>query len=273
MSDPRQLTPAERVEWAIPVCKVCGKVPLPSEFADGTYSRCGHRSADYMEHVLVVRKAAPELRNLLQRLYDERNRNCEIAVGLAERIHHERDDYGAYVRAMDELVGDEDAEVDAALAVYAGQAPEPTDDERVRVARAIYEEDMRGRFGRPGMSAGTWDEIAPDPRRPGSGSQDRYLRLADAALAARVPAGGECPVGHCRKDRRQEKANRDSARVPVHAEAGPREREILAMSDGELADLGRGERGGPFTADAELAIKEIARRHRAGADTGDEHGK
>lgn len=54
-------------------------------------------------------------RELVQRLYEERNRNCEIAVGLAERINHERDDYGAYVRAMDELVGDDDAEVDTYL--------------------------------------------------------------------------------------------------------------------------------------------------------------
>lgn len=56
------------------------------------------------------------LYGLLCRLYEERNRNCEIAVALADRINHELGDYGAYVRAVDELVGDEDSEVDAALA-------------------------------------------------------------------------------------------------------------------------------------------------------------
>lgn len=66
-----------------------------------------------------------------------------------------------------------------------------SDVEREAVARAIYEEDHRGHFNRPGMRAGTWDEIAPDPRRPGSGQQDRYFRLADAALAVRVPVEGQ----------------------------------------------------------------------------------
>lgn len=72
-------------------------------------------------------------RDLVQRLYDERNRNCEIAVGLAERIHHERDDYGAYVRAMDELVGDEDSEADAWLAAR-GAVTQPGRDAAITVA-------------------------------------------------------------------------------------------------------------------------------------------
>lgn len=66
-------------------------------------------------------------RALIQRLYEERNRNCEIAVGLAERVHHELQDYGGYVRAVDELVGDEDAEVDAFLAGQPEVEPSSTD--------------------------------------------------------------------------------------------------------------------------------------------------
>jgi hypothetical protein len=69
------------------------------------------------------------LRQLVQRLYDERNRNAEIATELADRIHSK--DYGAYVRAMDELVGDEDAEVDAFLAALSDQGAE-ADGERER---------------------------------------------------------------------------------------------------------------------------------------------
>jgi hypothetical protein len=75
-------------------------------------------------------------RALIQRLYEERNRNCEIAVGLAERIHHEREDYGAYVRAMDELVGDDDAEVDAFLA-----AQSRTDAADLRSVLAYYADE------------------------------------------------------------------------------------------------------------------------------------
>ena len=73
---------------------------------------------------LRCRSAEAEVKRLqvlVLRLYEERNRNCEIATGLAERIHRERDDYGAYVRAVGELVGDDDAEVDTAL------APSPDD--------------------------------------------------------------------------------------------------------------------------------------------------
>jgi hypothetical protein len=52
--------PEKRTEWAIPVCKICGKVPLASEFEDGEFSKCGHRARNYMEHVLVIRKPVHE---------------------------------------------------------------------------------------------------------------------------------------------------------------------------------------------------------------------
>lgn len=55
------------------------------------------------------------LLDLLERLLTERDANCEVAVGLAERAHHELDDYAAYSNAMDALVGDGDAEVEALL--------------------------------------------------------------------------------------------------------------------------------------------------------------
>lgn len=51
----------------------------------------------------------------VQRIRDERDRNAEIATELAERIRRERDDYGAYVRAMDELTSDDTAEQIVAL--------------------------------------------------------------------------------------------------------------------------------------------------------------
>lgn len=87
-----------------------------------TYLECAARAPEQLLDEARERK----LLTLVERLYEERNRNCEIATGLAERIHHERDDYGAYVRAMDELVGDDDAEVDAALAAA---SPNPMDGE------------------------------------------------------------------------------------------------------------------------------------------------
>ncbi len=58
------------------------------------------------------------LLDLIERLFRERNANSDIAVGLAERLHHELDDYPAYSGAMDELIGDEDADVEAALREY-----------------------------------------------------------------------------------------------------------------------------------------------------------
>lgn len=41
--------------------------------------------------------------DLLERVLGERDRNAEVAEGLAERALHELRDYGAYVGAMDEL--------------------------------------------------------------------------------------------------------------------------------------------------------------------------
>lgn len=53
----------------------------------------------------------------VQRVREERDRNAEIATGLAERVHHELHDYGAYVRAMDELTSEDTAAQMAALGV------------------------------------------------------------------------------------------------------------------------------------------------------------
>lgn len=44
-----------------------------------------------------------ELEQELLTAKTERDRNADVAEGLAERIHHELDDHGAYVCAMDEL--------------------------------------------------------------------------------------------------------------------------------------------------------------------------
>ncbi|MGH2878982.1 MAG: hypothetical protein ACRDK4_05160 [Solirubrobacteraceae bacterium] len=84
---------------------------------------CGWTAADLVEVTLAaapsptVTDETTKLRALVKRLFEERNANCEIAVGLAERINHEFGDYGAYARAHDELIGDEDAEVEAVLGV------------------------------------------------------------------------------------------------------------------------------------------------------------
>jgi hypothetical protein len=40
----------------------------------------------------------------VDQIVEERDTNANVAEGLAERVHHELHDYGAYVRAMDEVV-------------------------------------------------------------------------------------------------------------------------------------------------------------------------
>lgn len=76
-------------------------------------------------------------------------------------------------------------------------------------------------------------------------------RQAKAAEAARIE--------------REEREREQQRQAQLREAANERAREISLLSDGELADMARGTPGEPFSADAELAIKEIGSRHEAEA--------